>query len=282
MQNHKNVTVIPATINPLTRMPKAAVQLRRVAGYARVSTDSEEQQTSYEAQVDYYTRYIRSRADWQFVDVYTDEGISATNTKRREGFNRMVADSLRQPLEDGAVTITRAAGRTRYPCNFMLVCAMNPCKCGWHGYEGEAHECTCSEQSINNYMGKISGPLLDRIDIHISVPAVTYDDMSGNKQSEGSADIRKRVNAARKRAHTRGVSCNAQLSGSRLREIIQLDDAASSLLKAAFDSLGLTGRSYDKILRLALTISDLAGSDVVLASHIAEAIQYRSLDRETD
>ena len=197
-------------------------------------------------------------------------------------FRRDTLEILRQPMETGEITISRAAGSVTYPARFMLVCAMNPCKCGWRGYEGDAHECTCSEQSVNNYMGKISGPLLDRIDIHISVPAVTYDDMSQNKQGESSSEIRKRVNAARSRAHARGVVCNAQLSGSQLRKIIQLDDAASSLLKAAFDSLGLTGRSYDKILRLALTISDLAGSDVVLASHIAEAIQYRSLDRAAD
>ena len=112
MQIHKNITVIPATINPITRMPKAAVQLRRVAGYARVSTDSEEQQTSYEAQVDYYTRYIRSRADWQFVDVYTDEGISATNTKRREGFNRMVQDAL-----DGRIDLIVTKSVSRFARN---------------------------------------------------------------------------------------------------------------------------------------------------------------------
>ncbi len=197
-------------------------------------------------------------------------------------FHRDTLEILRQPMETGKITISRASGSVTYPARFMLVCAMNPCKCGWLGYEGEAHRCTCSEHSIKSYIGKISGPLLDRIDIHVSVPSVSYDDMSGGARGETSAEIRARVNRARERALSRGVSCNAELSPTTLHEIIRLDDDASTLLKNAFDALGLTGRSYDKILRLALTIADLEGSDIVSAVHIAEAIQYRTLDRNND
>ncbi len=197
-------------------------------------------------------------------------------------FRRDSLEILRQPMETGKIVLSRAAGSVTYPSQFMLVCAMNPCKCGWRGYETPAHECTCSDLSVKNYIGKISGPLLDRIDIHVSVPNVTYDDMSKVEPGESSEEIRKRVNAARARAQTRGVLCNAQISPSELHKIIKLDGDAATLLKSAFDALGLTGRSYDKILRLALTIADLAESDVILSSHIAEAIQYRSLDRSND
>lgn len=194
-------------------------------------------------------------------------------------FRRDALEILRQPMETGEIKISRVSGSATYPADFMLVCAMNPCKCGWHGYE-DKHVCTCSDASIRNYIDKISGPLLDRIDIHVSVPSVTYDDMSDNTPSEPSSVIKERVNRARERARARGVFCNAALSAKRLHEIIDLTDEAEALLRAAFDSLGLTGRSYDKILRLAMTISDLAESERIEASHIAEAIQYRSLDRE--
>lgn len=197
-------------------------------------------------------------------------------------FHRDTLEILRQPMETGQITISRASGSVTYPANFMLVCAMNPCKCGWRGFESDAHECTCSPLSVKNYMGKISGPLLDRIDIHVSVPAVTYKDMSDTKTGECSRDIRKRVEKARERAYARGVSCNAELPAKKLHELIRLEEEAAALLKSAFEALGLTGRSYDKILRLALTISDLAGEDTVKAAHIAEAIQYRSLDRPDD
>ena len=197
-------------------------------------------------------------------------------------FHRDTLEILRQPMETGNITISRASGSVTYPANFMLVCAMNPCKCGWRGFETEAHECTCSPLSVKNYMGKISGPLLDRIDSHGSVPAGTDSDRSDTTTGASSAAIRERVEKARRRAYARGVSCNAELSAKKLHEIIQLEKDAEALLKSAFETLGLTGRSYDKILRLALTISDLAGDETVCAHHIAEAIQYRSLDRPDD
>lgn len=194
-------------------------------------------------------------------------------------FRRDALEVLRQPMETGEVVISRVAGTATYPARFMLVCAMNPCKCGWHGYENSAHTCTCTDVSVEKYMGRVSGPLMDRIDIHINVPSVTYDDMSAGEPAESSASIRKRVNRTRERARARGVLCNAHLSPRRLHELAVLDDAAKSLLKNAFESLGLTGRSYDKILKLALTIADMAESDIICPEHIAEAIQYRSLDR---
>ncbi len=201
-------------------------------------------------------------------------------------FSRNSLEILRQPLEVGAITISRVAGTITYPASFMLVCAMNPCKCGWYGHESK-NVCTCTPQSVRNYRGKISGPLLDRIDIHVTVPAVSYEDMSGkNGNEETSAEIRKRVNKARliaqKRLSGTGVSCNANMTPSQVHTFCVLDDASKALLRRAFDSLGLTGRSYDKILRLALTIADMAESPVIRPEHIAEAIQYRTLDREDD
>ena len=195
-------------------------------------------------------------------------------------FRRDALEVLRQPMETGEVVISRAAGTAVYPAAFMLVCAMNPCKCGWYGYEGNGHTCSCSEQAVEKYIGKISGPLMDRIDIHINVASVTYDDMSSDAPAEPSAAIRERVNRARERARRRGVVCNARLSPTKLHEVAVLDDGAKLLLKNAFDALGLTGRSYDKILKIGLTIADMAESDIIMPEHIAEAIQYRSLDRE--
>ena len=200
-------------------------------------------------------------------------------------FSRDALEILRQPLETGSITISRVAGTTTYPASFMLICAMNPCKCGWYGHESK-NVCTCSLQSVKNYRGKVSGPLLDRIDIHITVPAVSYDDMSATERAEPSSEIRKRVCKARLRAQKRlygsGVSCNANMTPSQVHEFCILDDASKELLRRAFDNLGLTGRSYDKILRLALTIADMAESDVIRPEHIAEAIQYRTLDRAED
>jgi len=198
-------------------------------------------------------------------------------------FRRDALEVLRQPMETGEVIISRATGSATYRARFMLVCAMNPCKCGWYGYENNAHTCTCSDSSVAKYMGKVSGPLMDRIDIHINVPSVSYEDMSGGVPAESSAEIRERVNRARKIAREkRGVACNAHLSARELHKFAVLDDMAQEVLKNAFSVLGLTGRSYDKILRLALTISDMAESDVITAEHIAEAIQYRSLDRDVN
>lgn len=197
-------------------------------------------------------------------------------------FDRRAKESLRQPLEDGKVTITRTAGSVTYPSNLMVVTAMNPCPCGYLGHPTKA--CTCSDASKKRYLGKISGPLLDRIDIHIEVQAIDYDQLSGKQQEETSAEIRKRVNKAReiqrKRFEGTGISCNAKMTASATRKYCILTDEANALLKQSFDSMGLSARAYDKILRIARTIADLEKSEKIEFSHIAEAIQYRSLDRK--
>jgi len=199
-------------------------------------------------------------------------------------FPKQVTESLRQPLEDGKITITRAAGRVTYPCSFMLVAAMNPCRCGYYG--DTRHTCTCSQKDIRNYVSKISGPLLDRIDIQVVLPGLTYDELSVKEsREEPSAKIRERVIAARKFAKSRfssekGIFCNAQLDSAMLRKYCKIDDAASALMRRAYDSMGLSARGYDRTLRLARTIADLAGSETIGAAHIAEAIQFRTLDRK--
>lgn len=200
-------------------------------------------------------------------------------------FPKVVTEGLRQPLEDGRVTITRIKGRITYPCTFMLVCAMNPCRCGYYGHPTK--ECTCSGADIKKYMGKISGPLLDRIDIHIEVPPVSYDEMTGGVRGERSSVIKQRVNAAREFAAARfakdGIErkySNASLSPREVQKYCKPDEAGVTLLRAAFDTLGLSARGHDRILRVARTIADLDGSDVIGASHIAEAIALRSLDRK--
>ena len=200
-------------------------------------------------------------------------------------FPKSVSEGLRQPLEDGRVTVTRVKGKITYPCNFMLVCAMNPCKCGYYGHP--TVECTCSNHDIKKYMGKISGPLLDRIDIQIEVPPVSYNDMTGGTRGEHSADIRARVNQAREFAVARfardGIQkkySNASLSPREVQKYCRPDREGEELLRAAFDNLGLSARGHDRILRVARTIADLAESDTIGAVHIAEAISLRSLDRK--
>ena len=200
-------------------------------------------------------------------------------------FSTQAMEVLRQPLEDGKVTITRVSGKVTFPANFMLVCAMNPCKCGYYGHPTK--KCTCSQQDIRKYLSKISGPLLDRIDIQVEMPSLSYDEVSGSpaEQTETSAMIAERVNRARDFAHKRYASedklyCNAALSPSQIRRYCKTDAAASDLLKKAFDRLGLSARGYDRILRVARTIADLAESEEIKAPHIAEAIQFRSLDRK--
>lgn len=199
-------------------------------------------------------------------------------------FPKQVTDSLRQPLEDGKITITRAAGRVTYPCSFMMVAAMNPCRCGYFG--DSRHSCTCSPNEIRNYISRISGPLLDRIDIQVVLPGLTYDELAGsNTKEESSETVRERVTRARDFAAKRfdgesGIHCNAQLDSARLRKYCNIDDSASALLRKAYDSLGLSARGYDRTLRVARTIADLAGSESVSAVHVAEAIQFRSLDRK--
>ena len=193
-------------------------------------------------------------------------------------FDKSALETLRQPLEDGVVTITRAAGSLTLPSRFMLVCAMNPCRCGWYGHP--SGRCTCSEQQVEAYMRRISGPLLDRIDMHIEVPSVAYDAMRRRTKPENSAAIRQRVNDAREIQKARfsgtGVSCNAYMTPAMIGQFCQLDEAGERLMQNAFDRMGLTGRSHDRILRMARTIADLEGSESILPQHLAEAIQYRS------
>ena len=198
-------------------------------------------------------------------------------------FPKQVTESLRQPLEDGRITITRAAGRVTYPCSFMLVAAMNPCRCGYFG--DSRHSCTCSPADMRSYISRISGPLLDRIDIQVVLPGLTYDELSSSSTVEERSEvIRERVMAARRFASERfssetRIHSNAQLDSAMLRKHCRLDDSASLLLRQAYDSLGLSARGYDRTLRVARTIADLASSETITAAHIAEAIQFRSLDR---
>lgn len=193
-------------------------------------------------------------------------------------FSKAALETLRQPLEDGFVTITRASGSLTLPSRFMLVCAMNPCRCGWYGHP--SGRCTCSPQQVEQYMRRISGPLLDRIDMHIDVPSVEYEAMRRKEQPESSADVRARVNAARevqkKRYAGTDVSCNAYMTPAMIGQYCALDAAGEKLMQGAFDRLGLTGRSHDRILRMARTIADLEGAESIEAAHLAEAIQYRS------
>lgn len=193
-------------------------------------------------------------------------------------FDKNALEALRQPLEDGEVTITRASGTLSLPSRFMLVCAMNPCRCGWYGHP--SGKCTCSPAQVENYMRRISGPLLDRIDMHIEVPSVEYEAMRRKTSPESSAEIRTRVNAAReiqkKRYAGTEVTCNAYMTPKMIGQYCQLDATGEKLMQGAFDRLGLTGRSHDRILRMARTIADLEGSETIETAHLAEAIQYRS------
>lgn len=197
-------------------------------------------------------------------------------------FRRDVIEALRQPLEDGTVTVSRAAGTARYPSRFMLVCAMNPCRCGWYGHP--SGRCTCTEKSVAEYRAKISGPLLDRIDIHVEVPSLDFDELRDKKSSTSSAEIKKRVDRAREVQRERyagtGFETNSSVASSRLSEYCELDEKSEALLRSAFDRLGLTARSHDRILRVARTIADLEGSEKIAPAHVAEAIQYRSFEFE--
>lgn len=197
-------------------------------------------------------------------------------------FARNVLEVLRQPLEDGLVTISRSKMSVEYPANFMLVCAMNPCLCG--NYGNPAQECSCNPQQIHKYMGKISGPLLDRIDIHVEVPAVKYNELSSKRTGEQSQTIRERVMRARKIQSNRfegrkGLYSNADMETKEIKEFCGIDEAGVELLKMAMTKLGLSARAYDRILKVSRTIADLAGSESIRSEHLSEAIQYRSLDR---
>ena len=197
-------------------------------------------------------------------------------------FQRDALEVLRQPVEDGSVTISRAAGSATYPSRFILLAAMNPCKCGYFGHPTRA--CTCTPSAVERYRQRISGPLLDRIDLHVEVGPVQYSEISDTQRAESSAEILRRVMAARTVQQARyqgsGIHCNAQLSGQTLRKACVLDAAAGTTLRAAFDRLGLSARAYDRILKVSRTIADLAGSEAIGAAHLAEALQYRSLDRK--
>ncbi len=197
-------------------------------------------------------------------------------------FNKNSLEALRQPLENGFVNITRAAGSVSYPASFILATALNPCPCGYYG--DPTHNCSCSGGQIQKYISKISGPLLDRIDIHVEVPAVKFRDLSSIADGEPSREIRMRVNKARqiqieRFASSEGVFCNAQMETRMVRDICQIDEQSLSLLKTAITRLGLSARAYDRILKVSRTIADLEGSENIESHHISEAIGYRNLDR---
>ena len=195
-------------------------------------------------------------------------------------YNPAALEVLRQPLEDGEVTVSRVAGTVTFPSRFMLVCAMNPCKCGWYGHP--SGRCRCSEADVRRYHSRISGPLLDRIDLIVEVPALDYEELRRRTPSEPSAAIKQRVNAARQLQRERfggdGTMCNAHLGTKELRQFCALSPEGEELMHQAFDAMGLSARSYDRILRVARTIADLAGSETIEPEHVAEAIQYRTYD----
>ena len=197
-------------------------------------------------------------------------------------FSRSTLEALRQPLEDGVVSISRANGTYTYPSAFMLIAAMNPCPCGYYNHPKK--DCTCTDAAVHKYLNRVSGPLLDRIDIHIEVPPVEYDELTAKGGEELSAAVRERVDRARaiQTERFRGLvtKCNARIEPAQFDRVCVMDDKADRMLRAAFDRLALTARAYDRIMKVARTIADLDGSEVIRAAHISEAIQYRTLDRK--
>lgn len=193
-------------------------------------------------------------------------------------FRKETLEVMRQPLEDGVVTISRASGSASFPSRFQLVCAMNPCRCGWYG--DPSGRCVCSQASVQSYLSRISGPMLDRIDIIVEVPALNFTQLRAHEEPEPSSAVKKRVEAARGRQLARFAGtdcrCNADMQAKELRRWCELDDACAALMQQAFDALGLTARSYDRIRRVARTIADLDGSAEIQPQHLAEAIQYRT------
>lgn len=197
-------------------------------------------------------------------------------------FNKSTLEVLRGPLEDRVVTISRLNSSITYPCNCMLIASMNPCPCGYFG--SKEKECTCRDDQIRKYINRISGPLLDRIDIHVEVEGVKFDKLENDSASESSSDIRKRVNNARNIQLSRyagyNIFSNSELTPSLINKYCRLSQGGKKVLESAFDRLGLSARAYSRILKVARTIADLDNSDNIEIPHLAEAIQYRSLDRK--
>ncbi len=197
-------------------------------------------------------------------------------------FSRPAMEILRQPMEDGRVTISRVSGTVSYPCSIMVVAAMNPCPCGYFGHP--TRPCTCSQQQVSRYLSRVSGPLLDRLDLHIDVAPVEFEQLSSSQPEETSSAIRARVERARAiqtaRYEKMGITCNARLTPSMLQEACPMTDDAVALLKKAFDKMGLSARAYDRIVKVARTIADLDGEERIGKTHIGQAVQYRSLDRK--
>ncbi len=197
-------------------------------------------------------------------------------------FDRSAMEVLRQPIEDGTITISRANANVTYPCSIMLVAAMNPCPCGYFGHP--TRKCTCSRQMVSRYLSKVSGPLLDRLDLHVEVPPVPFESLSEDNTAETSDVIRQRVNQARQfqqeRFRGKGFFSNSRIPSSMLSEICPLDDKAKEILKNTFDKLGMSARAYDRLVKVARTIADLDRSEVIRPKHILESIQFRSLDRK--
>lgn len=197
-------------------------------------------------------------------------------------FSRLSLEILRQPLEDRQVTISRVSGSVTYPCSFMLIAAMNPCPCGYFGHP--TRKCICSPKQVKTYLSKVSGPLLDRFDIHVEVAPVEFSDLSSQQKEESSAEIRERVQRARdvqtKRFEGTDITCNARITSDIIREVCPMTDKAQKLLEGVFNKLGLSARAYDRILKVARTCADMEGSEVLTDNHIAQAVQFRSLDRK--
>lgn len=197
-------------------------------------------------------------------------------------FSRISMEAMRQPVEDGTITISRVSGSLTYPSEIMLVCAMNPCPCGYYGHPTK--KCTCSKGTPAKYLSRVSGPLLDRMDIHIEVPQVDFKKLSDDEKAESSAEIKKRVNEAKLIQNNRfkgtTVTCNAKMTPEMTRKYCRLNEESKNMLERCFEALDLSARAYDKILRVARTIADLDKSETVELEHITEAVQYRSLDRK--
>ncbi|MBR6103091.1 MAG: YifB family Mg chelatase-like AAA ATPase [Ruminococcus sp.] len=197
-------------------------------------------------------------------------------------FSRISLEILRQPLEDRQVTISRVSGSVTYPCSFMLIAAMNPCPCGYYGHP--TRKCICSPKQVKSYLSRVSGPLLDRFDIHVEVAPVEFGDLASSEKEESSAEIRQRVQAARdiqtERFKGTDITCNARITSDIIREVCPMTDKAEKLLESVFNRLGLSARAYDRILKVARTCADMDNSRELTDAHIAQAVQFRSLDRK--